>query len=516
MYNLIIIDDEAIIRNGLKKFIDWKSMGVEVVELFEDGKEAIEYLKSNDVDIILTDIKMSDMSGLDVAKFVYENKPMTKTVILSGYKEFEYAQKAIEYKVQHYLLKPTNFSKINEVFPKIIEELDSERQTETIMPLLINQYINDLSFGAINKKENVYKRGKLLGFESVLEHHCALIVCSILDFNRFLESNWSYGREQFNMALENFFTSKGGDINFHSMFNDDEQFYVFAYVKEDDTKNFVKEINRKISEIADSVRAFLGLELHVEKLDTFKNFYDLSSSNEKIFYNTTNNDSNNALNISVKVYRKIIRQYKLFFSKLNECEKEELVSLVDSLFLQLEDTNIEFSKKVIIDLFANLSDKLSTIDMDIVAMTGGNMNYNKIIGMENIEQLHEYCHHMFDLMVCYIEDHRSESSERVIEKAIRYINDNYNKDISLEDVANHVFLNSVYFCRFFKQKTNETFTDYLTRIRVRRAMELIDQGIYKTYETSERVGYKSSKYFSRVFKQHTGMSPSEYRKRQGA
>jgi len=513
MYSLIIIDDEAIIRNGLKKFIDWKSMNVQVVELFEDGKEAIEYLKSNDVDIVLTDIKMSDKSGLDVAKFIYKNKPMTKTVILSGYKEFEYAQKAIEYKVQHYLLKPTNFSKINEVFPKIVEELDSERQTEKIMPLLINQYVNDLSFGAITKKEDVYKRGEILGFESVLDHDCALLIYSIPDFNTFIDSNWSYGRERFNIALANFFTSKDQDVNYHSIFTDEDQFHVFAYAKANGKSDFEKVIRKEIKAISESVKSFLGLDIVIEKLVTFQNFYELATYNEKIFYGTTNSDTTNALNINVEVYRKIVRQYKLFFSKINECGKEDLISLVDSLFIQLEDTNIEFSKKVIIDLFANLSDKFSMIDMDIVVMTDGNMSYNNIIGMETTAGLQAYCYKMFDIMVDYIKNNRSDSSERVIEKALRYINENYYKDISLEDVANHVFLNSVYFCRFFKQKTNETFTDYITKVRMERAMELIDKGKYKTYEISDRVGYKSSKYFSRVFKQYTGISPSEYSKR---
>lgn len=159
MYKMIIIDDEAVIRNGLKKFVDWKSLNIHIVALFGDGVEAIEYLKTNDVDIVLSDIKkMNEMSGLDVAKFIYETKPMTKTVLLSGYKEFDYARKAIDYKVVHYLLKPTNFPMVHEVFKEITKELDIEKEEASVLPMIRDQYLNDLLMGGIYRQEIVEKK----------------------------------------------------------------------------------------------------------------------------------------------------------------------------------------------------------------------------------------------------------------------------------------------------------------------------------------------------------------------
>ncbi len=212
------------------------------------------------------------------------------------------------------------------------------------------------------------------------------------------------------------------------------------------------------------------------------------------------------------IIKKILQKYKLFFSKINEGKLDEIESLNESFFNQLADQPIQFTQKVVIDLLANLSNKFSQLDVDIISITNGKINYNHILKIRDMDELQNYCFEIYTYIASFIGKNKDESAERVIEKAMSYIDENYQYDISLEDVSNHVFLNSVYFCRYFKQKTGETFTDYLTKVRMNEAIRLIKAGQYKTYEISEKVGYKSSKYFSRVFKQYTGLSPTEYGK----
>ena len=127
MYKLVVVDDEKAIRKGICKYIDWESMGFEVVADFEDGKETIDYIKNNEVDVVLTDIEMAEVSGLELARYIHENNLLLKTVIISGYKEFEYARKAVEYGVEHYLLKPVRLEEVSQVFAKIKNELDERK-----------------------------------------------------------------------------------------------------------------------------------------------------------------------------------------------------------------------------------------------------------------------------------------------------------------------------------------------------------------------------------------------------
>ncbi|WP_113672277.1 response regulator transcription factor [Vallitalea guaymasensis] len=512
MYDLIIVDDEEIIRNGLKRFIDWDSLNIKVVELFEDGKEAIDYLINNDVDIVLTDIKMADKTGLDIAKYLYDCKPYIKTVLISGYKEFEYAKKAIELNVENYVLKPTNFQQVNDVFKEVVQKLDKERKFQKQLPLLKTQFINDLIYGAVKKEQDIVNRARLVDFADKIYHECAYLEFSIINNQAFLDNNWNYGKERLNTAINNFFVSKKNKIIYCPLFSEDDNFVIFAYSKVKEENNFLEILNIEVENICKSIKGFMDLNLEISHIDNFETFFELAEFNKKVHINEELGDGSNNLNINVVEYKKIVQKYKLFFSKINEGNISELESLNQTLFEQLSNQSIQFSQKVIIDLFANLSNKFSQLELDIIKITNGKVNYNYILKINSIKELQQYCLEIFTDLVNFIAKNKDQSAEKVIEKAIAYIDEKFYLDISLEDVANHVFLNSVYFCRYFKQKTGETFTDYLTKVRMEEAIKLINKAKYKTYEISNMVGYKSSKYFSRVFKQYTGLSPSEYGK----
>lgn len=128
MYKLLIADDEVKIRDGLVNYIPWDTLGFEVVAESENGKQALDYLSLHPVDVILCDIKMPIFTGIELAKEVYENRRNTKIVFISAYKDFDYAQKAIVYGVCNYIVKPTKFKELSQVFNKIKDELDAERR----------------------------------------------------------------------------------------------------------------------------------------------------------------------------------------------------------------------------------------------------------------------------------------------------------------------------------------------------------------------------------------------------
>jgi two-component system, response regulator YesN len=129
MYKLLIADDEYEIRNGLSNYFPWNDIGFEVVHQASNGVEVLQYLKVHSVDAILCDIRMPVMSGIDLAKELYTQKSPVKIIFLSGYKEFDYAQKAINYGVKNYILKPTKYDELLSIFTKIKEELDREMQS---------------------------------------------------------------------------------------------------------------------------------------------------------------------------------------------------------------------------------------------------------------------------------------------------------------------------------------------------------------------------------------------------
>jgi len=140
IYKLMIVDDEEIIRSGLAKRVKWERLGYEVVCLFEDGRDAISYLHNNPVDVVLSDIKMCEVSGIELARYISENYPAIKVVLLSGYKEFDYAKEAIKYDVCDYILKPVKIEELSGAFLKIRDILDHEKNIATAATIQFSSY----------------------------------------------------------------------------------------------------------------------------------------------------------------------------------------------------------------------------------------------------------------------------------------------------------------------------------------------------------------------------------------
>jgi len=405
MYKVIVVDDEEVIRSGLAAFIDAECPNFEVTETFEDGKEAIEYLQSNSVDVVLTDIRMNEVSGLELAKFIHGNRPETKVVIVSGYKDFEYAKKAIEYRAISYLLKPTKLEEVTEVFARLYETLESERKDELraeLLPILRDQFFYDLMTGAL--ETGIKERFELLDFDFSFDNSAACIVeMQILNYESLLDK-WKYEKDRLKLAIINFIKGSNSDIDCFYINFKDSRLFLAIIIKE---------------------RPSLE-EAHTFWEENLRSTFEQGKS---------------LLNFNIEI------------NSMSECVK---IQDIGSVFNQFRND------------FA-----------DIIASS------NKTTA--------------------------NTSSETIIQKAKALINDNFDKDISLEDIAGKVFLNPIYFSRYFKQNTGENFVDYLISIRIQKAKELLVNTNLKVHEIRSKVGYSSSKYFAYVFKNDTGLTPTEYR-----
>ena len=169
MYSLVIAEDEFTTRRALVNMVRWNELGFRVDGEFDDGKELLDYLKNNIPDVILTDIKMTNVSGIEIARLVAEQNLPIQVVFLSAYKDFSYAQEAVEYHVAHYLLKPVDLSKLREIFRGLKEKLDRQDDQENMLQdrvdhdnRLINyekqQFVTDAYFGSLANPEKMARR----------------------------------------------------------------------------------------------------------------------------------------------------------------------------------------------------------------------------------------------------------------------------------------------------------------------------------------------------------------------
>ena len=209
MYSLVIAEDELTTRRGLVKMVKWNELGFTVDGEFSDGQELLDDLKNNMPDVILTDIKMSRVSGVDIARFVAEQNLPVQIVFLSGYRNFDFAQSAIEYRVVHYLLKPVSISKLREVFMGLKEKLDQQNALQYSMlnrvehyQKLVNyqkqQFVTDAWFGDIRQSAAIEERLLLFPAKqySVLEPRLFLVRLAIRNDPQYMGFLADYGLQE--------------------------------------------------------------------------------------------------------------------------------------------------------------------------------------------------------------------------------------------------------------------------------------------------------------------------------
>lgn len=161
-HTVIIVDDEAIIRDGLSDMVDWEGLGYEVVGCFADGRDAIEYLAQHYVDVVLTDIKMDDLGGIEIARYVHEQRPEIRVVIVSGYQDFGFARDAIRYHAASYLLKPIDFEELQSVFSELKRELTPAHHENHDQSISTHQFASDIVAGRVVDRTDLARHAERL------------------------------------------------------------------------------------------------------------------------------------------------------------------------------------------------------------------------------------------------------------------------------------------------------------------------------------------------------------------
>lgn len=519
MYKLVVVDDEMAIRMGMCNYIDWNAMGFEVTADFEDGKETIDYLADHPVDVILTDIEMAEVSGLELAKYIYENKLPVKVVILSGYKEFEYARKAIQYNVEHYLLKPIKMNEVQEVFKKIRLDLEHrvaeqemnlsrEKNFMELLPELQEQFWIGLLVGGLHSKDSIVKKQKMLQLDFNPGMPCAIIDVQI----EIEEENnqWYYKQREnrFNL-INNIFGDNKDEIKYYPAYLSSDILKIIAITKQNLTINeFNENLNLQLQEKRDSVEKLLKLKIITSIEKIFSNIMELSEYKYKLQAHVQKRTA--AVRLVPEDYERLKQKYKLLMETINDGDFDELDNLVDNIFFEFRNLPIEQVRQLLINMFSLLSSKFMKMSSELWVAMNEKVDYQKVLDIENRDTLKHTCKDLLKATIEIVKKKQNDVSKSIVEKAVRYMKKHYGEEISLESIADRYFLNPTYFSRLFKQYTGTTFMDYLIELRMEKAKELIALGKYKVYEVSQMVGYRSDKYFFRVFKHYTKQSPSEY------
>ncbi len=499
MVKIIIVDDESASLNLLGKVIAEMQTDVEVAGLFSTIQYAKAFLEKNSVDIVLSDIKMPGGSGIELAEYIHTNYPLIKMVFFSAYNDFEYAQQAIKFGVKHYLSKPVDINELKttltglskEVQSELLQKKEQERQQKKYDDLLLmakTDLYTDILAGFLHSGDEIQLRVQNLDMDKNETQVChAVIMLRCSDVSVFLDGRVGYYHMFSNLMRE--VSCIANYINIISL--EQEIISVVRFNESISFKDAKDTLERELSWIIESVSGELKAKIEFEIAYTCSTIYELCE------------------------YKDMIDNEKLFDIKFRELSSaifennyEASKKIFDIIVCYSRTLEISHAKKVFNSMLSYLEKSFS----DYLLESDSTFNYAGIWKSDNIDGI-------IDIAKGIINKLRKEKIVSVkgietftIELVKEYIKDNFMNDIVLEDIASYVNLSSYYLSKFFKSKTGQGLSEYITSVRIKEAIELMKTQQYKMYQISEMCGYKSRKYFTHAFKQHVGYTPSEYQR----
>ncbi|RCX16030.1 YesN/AraC family two-component response regulator [Anaerobacterium chartisolvens] len=517
MYRILIVDDEYLIRNGLRYAISWRDIGFKVASEAASAEEALYKLENIHVDVVIADIKMPGMNGLDLISIIRKRFPHIKTVIISGFDDFSYSVTAMKMEVHDYILKPINKNTVISTFTALKQKLDDEHQRQGIQQARENA-ANKLFFQRLLNNDFLNKEEYL---EFVDRHgityplgECCVIAIRIKQLALMVKEQFNGSRNRLEEALDDNLKKVNRKLGL-------EQSKSFSVINGDNysvlaTEDIAEELSLQLKEAMSGLA--ISFDIGIGQPTDDLNYISVSflqaieaineNASDKPLYKFTSDTAKKEMDVSRKFYLS-----KLVIQKIEEGKYEELDSLVATIFEEFEgsDLNIVFNWCVnsiysIFDYFSlnSFSNKKNFNDFDITVISSDfSINAIKDAYKQKLNKVKEMMNSL-----------HASSAELVVKKACEIANAEYmDAELSLQGIASRLDISYGYLSSVFKQITGENFSVYFTNIRMNHARRLILEGEYKIYEIADRVGYTSARYFTDQFRKQFGVSPSDYRAR---
>lgn len=497
MYHLIIADDEYIIRESLATLVDWQSLGFCVVQTAKNGREVIETLKlRGDIHVILSDIQMPNGSGLEVARYVHENQLSVHMVMLSGYREFEYARQAITYQVNDYLLKPINLEDITATFSQLKEKLD-ENEVEKKQLEHQEKKLLQYKSAAVEKFFELAHLGLFTGERDICFYLKQFELLEELSQLRVYESSLQILSDGNDSALSvdsiyNLASMLQGQYQFpHApviLAESETAYTMIQLVPPDMGGNCVQLFLLGMEKaLHDIYAARLLLQINVKDADLFGYVMGLNPN----FANQSGHEEEYLVSMA--------HQCLMIIHMTPEIE-ETSVSLTE-IFRQLTDMEPQAEKHRKMNRLFELMAELTVQRFP---------DFHEIVGKADQGDVYAlFCMRMREfyraLQLC------KNTSLSVVDTVKSLVQEHIWESISLQQVAEKTFLSPNYLSRLFKEETGETFSDYTIRAKMEKAAQLLRNPGYKVYEVGERLGYKRIQHFYKLFRRIYDCTPTEYR-----
>jgi len=534
MFKVIIIDDEPIIRKGLKNIINWKQFDCTVCAEASDGEEGKRLIEIHRPDILITDIRMPEMDGLNMIRDVKSHIPNCKIIILTGYRDFDYVQEAIKLGAFDFVLKPSKIEELASVIRRATGELKNQRSRaeemdklrrlfEQNIPVLKEKFLYDVLYEINPNSDDIMSRANLLGIEI---ERFILLTAEIDNDEDKLHNRGNMHLYQFGVI--NIFEEVFHDSYKMTSVSLNDNSAAFIVQLSDSENNYNEAINNKCAYIQNMVTNCFGFTISVavssdgrgimqlpEKLRECREALEYKfylGSNAIIFHSDLNGFFKYGDYSLLEKYRQmLIEGIKTGNESIVNKRLEDIFESVKSL----ENIDAQYLKTFYLSIITYINNiRLSIAQAD----NGKKPESINLPGLQDIiaksgkiDELNYLLKEVSLSIAAKINNYNNKNIKMVLRKAMDYINEHYTEQITLNDVAEKIFVSSCYISRMFKKELGKNFVDYLNGLRMERAKELLKDPKYKTYEIAELVGIPDAHYFSRLFKKYEGLTPTEYK-----
>lgn len=524
MYNVLIVDDEPDICLGLCEIINWNKLGFKVLDTATDGEDALEKINNQKYDLLITDIRMPVISGLELIKKIREKNSALKIIILSGYNDFNFAKKAIESSVNGYLLKPIDRDELSEYLVVIKEELDIELEAHVFAWNNINiakdRLLLDLVTGItvtsdlknkmnsfnINFKNSFYNVAilEIFNLSAMLEMdfvNANLTIFSVRNITEeiIINNNVGYVYEDTNGTIGIVFNGDLESLNDTKIIQylDNIRTNILKYLKLNVTIGFGQTVNDIVQLKLSHKQAKQALELR-----------SITDENSILSYNTLYAHDSNLFNIAWSIdnllnsigqlnHQEIMKEIQLLIDELST--KKFSINVTKIIFYNILFDIANLPRKY------NINDNSFFIEQEIIDFTKNSKFFT-------IKQLQELLISICLKTCKYIVEFQTSKRSNIIDKVQNYIGLHYSEDLTLKSISSIFYMNPVYLGRLFKSQIGDSFNDYVNKIRISEAKKMLLMDSSNIGSIIEKLGFNNQEYFYRLFPKYEGITFAEYKK----
>ena len=553
MYKLLVVDDEFNIRDGIVNAVPWHTCGVTVSGEAGNGVEALDCVAREKPDLVISDISMDVMDGLEFVERLKGMHPEVKVILLSGYDAFDYAKRALALKVSSYLLKPVSPGELMDTVRGLIGEIESENrlkehitnlesEVQVNRELVLDRLLRDLTDGVLTDPKELEERLSLIDMSFSHPHYACLVV-SI--------DGWQERREQHGPAHVRILMRQAEALFRHVL---SDRFGVWSYqaapgqivallggraggkapgsngragssAPAEESPGELRDLAPALERFRMELRRILDVTATIaigETCDAPTRIAPSHAQAQKALeYRTISGpDSVIRMNdidaITHDRFRYPADKAAAILTVLSEGDDGQIRDAVHAFFAELESRGCLRShlRIAVMELFSVIVRKFMDLGLDVHASYDQTLldPYRALERYDSVEAVRNWLLNIVLQSATTLRGKRFTDVRSVVARVQSYIADNFaNPDISLHSIADYAHFNAPYLSKLYKKETGENYLEYLTRLRMEKARQLLRTTPMRTAEVGNAVGYPNPQYFTTLFRKTTGMTPMEYR-----